>query len=201
MAFEIRLATPDDNQAIEELIFRAFEGMELEGRTETREHYLAHLLRNDPAYIPELDWVLMEDQRLFAHIMYSQAKIIHADLSETEVIVFGPLSIDPDHQQRGIGRQLIAESIYRAQTLGYQAIVITGHPAYYQALGFVPASHYGITFMDGSQSDALLAYEIVAGALTNKAGKWKYADVFDFAETDDVGFNVYQQEFVKKMGN
>ena len=57
----IRLAKTEDNQAIEKLIYRTFQPVVLEGRNGTREHYLAHLMRQDAAYIPELDWVILKN--------------------------------------------------------------------------------------------------------------------------------------------
>ncbi|MGO4937941.1 GNAT family N-acetyltransferase [Fundicoccus sp. Sow4_H7] len=179
----IRQAKAEDNQAIEELIYRTFQPVVLEGRTGTREHYLAHLMRQDAAYIPELDWLILKNEEPIGHIMYSHGDIIHNDQTKTPVIVFGPLSVDPNYQKQGIGKQLIAETIFKAQTLGHKAIIITGHPEYYQALGFVPA-------------DALLAYEIVPGALDNKAGRWQYAEVFNQAEIDQTGFEKYQNNFL-----
>ena len=53
----IRLERPDDYKTVERLTFAAFETMELPGRTRTNEHFLAHVLRTDEAFVPELDFV------------------------------------------------------------------------------------------------------------------------------------------------
>lgn len=46
------------------------------------EHYIPHVLRDDPAFVPELDLVMEKDSKLIGHVMYMRSEI-HADDGRT----------------------------------------------------------------------------------------------------------------------
>ncbi|NVD97902.1 GNAT family N-acetyltransferase [Massilia sp. BJB1822] len=48
----------------------------------------------------------------------------------------GPISVSPQHQQRGIGSQLMKAALAELQTLGAAGCVVLGDPAYYGRFGF-----------------------------------------------------------------
>jgi predicted N-acetyltransferase YhbS len=94
----------------------------------------------------------------------------------TEVLTFGPLTVKTDRQHAGIGRALVEHSFNEALRLGIMsgagkapAVVILGVPDYYPRLGFKRGSEFGLTFA-GYSFDALLAYELVPGALDGISG-------------------------------
>ncbi len=66
-------------------------------------------------------------------------------LEGEEVLLLGPLAVDPDHQGEGIGRALINEGLNRARMRGYGLVLLVGDPAYYGRFGFEPAAAHGIT--------------------------------------------------------
>jgi predicted N-acetyltransferase YhbS len=193
----IRLEQPNDYKAVEQLTFAAFETMELPGRTHTTEHFLAHLLRTDEGFVPELDFVAELDGEIAGNILYSKCKILRPDGAET-ALVFGPLGVKPELHGHGIGSLLVRRSLDRARELGYNtSVLITGHPDYYHRFGFVPAGNFNITTPDGASFDAFMALELVPGALGCLGGKWVCCNVFDTVENDDAAFVKYHEDFLR----
>ena len=196
----IRLERPDDYRAVERLTFAAFETMELPGRTHTNEHFLARLLREDEAFVPELDFVAELDGEIVSSIFYSKCKVIRPGGAETESLVFGPVSVKPELHGRGIGFTLIRRSLDRAGELGYTAVLIMGHPAYYQRFGFVPASKFNISLSDGTSPDAFMALELIPGALGRVGGTWVCCKAFNMCEDDTDAFAKYHENFLQSRG-
>ncbi|GHU47115.1 N-acetyltransferase [Spirochaetia bacterium] len=183
MMLRITLEQPDDYKAVERLTFAAFETMELPGRTGTNEHFLAHIMRDTEAFIPELDFIGTIDSEIVANIMYTKSKIVRPDGSETVTVTFGPVSVRPERQRSGFGGTIIRHSLDVARKLGYGAVIIVGHADYYPRFGFKPASAYNLTMPDGSVFDAFMALELRQGYLGTSGGKWYEDDIFHVDET------------------
>ena len=132
MSITLRLERPEDYRAVENLTREAFWGFM---SPTCDEHYLVHLLRAVPAFLPELDFVSEMDGELVGHVMYSRAKVVDDGGKETEVLTFGPLSVLPTYWHCGVGSALMRHSIRGAKQMGYRAIVFYGHPDYYPRFG------------------------------------------------------------------
>jgi predicted N-acetyltransferase YhbS len=193
----IRLERPNDYKIVERLTFAAFETMELPVRTHTNEHFLARLLRDDAAFVPELDFVAELDGEIVGNILYSKSKVLRPDSTEAEALVFGPISVKPEFHGQGIGSMLVRHSLDRARELGFTAVLITGHLGFYPRFGFVPASKFNITMPDGASFDAFMALELVPGALGCIGGKWVCCKAFDTVENDEAAFAKYHENFLK----
>lgn len=177
MKLTIRLETPEDYRAVEELTREAFWGC-MEHPTCDGEHLIVHRLRGLPAFVPELDFVAEAEGKIVGHVIYSRAKIVAADGREEGVLTFGPLSVLPGYQKKGVGSALMRHSIARARELGYRAILIYGHPDYYPRFGFQRAARYGVTTPKGDSFDSLMAMELYDGALDGLSGKFYEDEVF-----------------------
>jgi len=176
MNLTLRLEIPNDYRAVEELTREAFWGFT---HPTCDEHFLAHLLRNVRAFVPELDYVAETDGKLVGNIMYSKAKVIDNGGSEYEVLTFGPLSVLPECWHCGIGSALMHHTITEAKRLGYRAIVFYGHPDYYPRFGFRNAKAFNITTPDGKNFDALMAMPLYDGALDGISGAFYEDPVFN----------------------
>lgn len=139
----IRRETPSDYDAVEHLTREAFWNVYRPGCTE---HYVVHVLRKDPAFVPKLDLVMERNGQLIGHVMHMRAKITADDGRELPVMTFGPISIHPDFQRRGLGKRLLDESMERARELGAGALCIEGNIAFYGKSGFVVAGTKGIRY-------------------------------------------------------
>ena len=137
----IRLEKENDYRTVENLTRDAFWNIYQPG---CDEHFILHQFRNDPAFIPELDYVIEEEGELIAHIMYCHVHIQCDDGRKVPAILFGPISVSPDHQGKGYGSALIRFTLKRARELGYSAVVIEGNPAYYHRFGFQSSSCFGV---------------------------------------------------------
>ena len=166
-AFTIRLEQANDYRAVEELTREAFWNHHVPG---CDEHYLAHLLRKAPCFLPELDFVAQLDGRLVGNIMYTRAVLCADDGREHAVLSFGPVSVLPELQGKGVGSALIRHSLARAKELGHTAVFIYGDPDYYCRFGFMPAEKYLIGTQYNTYAAALQALELVPNALSNRAG-------------------------------
>ncbi|MDR1156681.1 MAG: N-acetyltransferase [Oscillospiraceae bacterium] len=195
----IRIERQADYEEVERLTFAAFETMEFPGQMYTNEHFLAHLLRGDPDFVPELDFVAEKNGEIVGNIMYSRCAIIRPDGTETEALVFGPVSVKPELHRQGVGTMLIEHSLNRAREFGYKAVLITGHPDYYRRFDFVPASAYGITTLDGKSFDAFMALELYEGYLGADGGKWKCCKAFDVCESDTSAFREFHRVFTGRI--
>ena len=117
----IRNETPADYQIVEEITRRAFYNLYVPG---CAEHYLVHIMRGHEDFIPELDFVIEEDEKIIGNIMYTKARLVDETGAEKEILTFGPVSIQPEYQRKGYGKKLMEYSFLRAVQLGYDAIVI-----------------------------------------------------------------------------
>jgi predicted N-acetyltransferase YhbS len=171
----LRLERTEDHRPVEELTREAFWGM---NHPSCDEHLLVHKLRKIPAFVPELDFVAEVDGMMVGNIMYSRAKVVDETGAEHEVLTFGPISVLPEYQGKGIGKALLEHTIAEARRLGYGAIVFYGHPDYYPRVGFRRAEESNITTASGKNVDALMAMPLYDGALDGISGRFYEDPVF-----------------------
>ena len=71
------------------------------------EHYLLHIMRDCPAFVPELDVVAVCDGKIVGNVVYMKS-VIRADNGNSyEVLSLGPISVLPEYQRKGIGVRMI----------------------------------------------------------------------------------------------
>lgn len=179
----------EDYRVVEELTREAFWNHYVPGCSE---HYLLHVIRNSDCFIGELDLVAETEGRIVGSIVYTKAAVIGDDGVSREVVTFGPISVLPAYQGKGIGGTLIETTKVMAAELGFQAILIYGDPAYYSRFGFVPAESFGIGTGDDQYAAALQAFELAPGVLSGMPGRFVEDEIFDIdpeaAEKFDKGF-------------
>lgn len=166
----IRKETAGDRAATERLTRDAFWNVYRPG---CLEHYVLHVLREDPAFVPELDLVLEKDGQLIGHIMYMRAAIQADDGREIPVMTFGPISIRPDLQRQDYGKLLLDDSMEKAKALGAGALCIEGNIDFYGKSGFVVAGTRGIRY-HGEPEASIVPYfllrELKPGFLNGVTG-------------------------------
>lgn len=139
----IRLETEKDYRAVENLTREAFWNVYKPGCSE---HYVLHVLRKDPDFVPELDFVMELDGALIGHVMFMRATIEADDGRSLPIMTFGPISIHPDYKRRGYGKRLLDYALERATEMGVGAICMEGNIDFYGKCGFVVASTRGIHY-------------------------------------------------------
>ena len=198
----IRRETPSDYDAVEHLTREAFWNVYRPGCTE---HYVVHVLRKDPAFVPELDLVMERNGQLIGHVMYMRAKITADDGRELPVMTFGPISIHPDFHRQGLGKRLLDESVERAKELGAGALCIEGNIAFYGKSGFVVAGTKGIRY-HGEPEQEMVPYfllkELQPGFLDGVTGVYHTPQGYYVDETkaEDFDRNFPPKEKLKLPG-
>jgi putative acetyltransferase len=186
MELVIRHENENDYRTVEELTREAFWNIHVPG---CDEHFCLHNLRNSPDYIPELDYVALDEGKIVGHILYSRAAIVDPQGIKKEVLCFGPISVWPVLQKKGIGSALINHSISAAKTMPYPAICIYGDPRYYGRFGFRCAEKFEIKTSDDKYAFALMALELKPNALSNISGRFIESPAFYADESEFIKFD------------
>ena len=122
--FIIRLENKEDYRATENLIREAFWNVYRPGCSE---HYVMHVLRDDPAFIPELDFVMEQDGKLIGQNMFMKTMINADDGRDIPVLTMGPIGITPELKRQGYGKKLLDFCLEKAAAMGFGAVLFEGN--------------------------------------------------------------------------
>lgn len=91
----------------------------------------------------------------------------------------GPMAIHPDWQGRGLGLQLLKESL-EILAESHQAgwVAVLGEPALYSKAGFAPASKFGLKCHYPVSPEYFMALELRPSALQGVSGYVRYHSAF-----------------------
>ncbi len=121
--------------------------------------------------------VAVLDTNIIGHIAFSPVEIA-SEKSSFGALTLAPVSVLPAHQNRGIGSQLVTAGLEECQRLGYEIVVLVGHPNYYPRFGFVPAYAEGIGCEFEVPDEAWMLAELKQGALAGRQGKVRFQPEF-----------------------
>ena len=192
MNITIRLEQPADYREIENLTREAFWNHYSPGCCE---HYLIHLMRDCPGFIPELDLVAEADGKIVGSAICMKGLVKRSDGTTVVVLSLGPLSVLPEYQRKGVGAKLIQRTREIAQELGYRAILLCGDPDYYTRQGFVPAQQYDIRTAENRYAAPLHVCELYDGALKYVQGCYFEDPVY---QIDEVAAEEFDRQFPQK---
>ena len=154
----IRLETKADYRATENLTREAFWNVYRPG---CMEHYVLHCYRSDPAFVPQLDFVMEREGELIGQVIYVRSEILCDDGTRLPILTFGPIGIAPAFKRQGYGKILLDYSMEKAKELGAGALAITGNILFYGKSGFVPAKTKGIRYADDPEASYFLIKELI----------------------------------------
>jgi len=180
---ELRLEEENDYKIVENLTREAFWNHHVPG---CDEHLLIHNLRKTKEFIKELDFVALYNKQIVGNIVYVKSKIINND-TKNDVLTFGPVSVLPEYQNKGIGSRLINHTINLSREMGFKGIIIYGDPEYYKKFGFVASKQYNITNKENKFPVALLVLELYPNALNGIEG------IFDEGKAYEVDKNELEE--------
>ena len=187
--FTFRFEEPKDYRTVENLIRESFWNVYRPGCSE---HYVIHVLRNDPAFVKELDFVMEQDGRLIGQNMFMRTIINADDGHDIPVLTMGPICITPELKRRGYGKAILDYSLEKAAALGYGAVLFEGNIGFYGKSGFDYARKFGIRYHDlpeGADDSFFLCRELIPGYLDGITGVYQtpkgyYVDDVDVEEFD-----------------
>lgn len=186
MEITIRKETTSDHHAVESVTREAFWNLYVPGCTE---HYLAHIMRSHQDFIEDLDFVAVVDGKIVGNIMYTKAWLVDEAGAEKEILCFGPLSVVPEYQRKGVGSALITHTVDILKRRGSPGVVILGDPHNYCKHGFKSSKDYKIGDGQGNFPYGMLALELVQGAFSGHTWKFKYSDVYNIDEKEAQDFD------------
>ena len=187
--FIIRLERKEDYRAVEELVRESFWNVYRPGCSE---HYVIHVLRDDPAFIKELDFVMEQGSRLIGQNMFMRTVVNADDGRDVDVLTMGPICIAPELKRQGYGKKLLDYSLEKAAEMGFGAVLFEGNIGFYGHSGFDYASRFGIRYHDlpeDADASFFLCRELIPGYLEGVTGVYQtprgyYVDDADVEEFD-----------------
>lgn len=185
----IRLENKEDYKAVENLIREAFWNVYRPGCSE---HYVMHVLRDDPAFIKELDYVMEKDGVLIGQNMFMRTIIEADDGRIIPVLTMGPIGITPTLKRHGYGKKILDYTLEKATHMGFGAVLFEGNINFYGKSGFDYARKFGIRYHDLPEdvdTSFFLCKELIPGYLNDVTGVYQtpkgyYVDDSDVEKFD-----------------
>ena len=194
----IRLERREEYRKVENLVREAFWNVYRPG---CLEHYVLNQLRDDEAFVPELDFVMEKSGQLIGQNMFMRANIKADDDREIPIMTMGPICIAPELKRKGYGKILLDYSLEKAAVLGCGAVCFEGNIDFYGKSGFTLASNFGIRYHglpEGEDASFFLCKELVPGYLNGITGEYAtprgYFVNEDEAEAFDKSFPYKKKE-------
>ena len=169
----IRLEKEEEYREVENLIRESFWNVYRPGCSE---HFVIHVLRDDPAFVRELDFVMEKDGVLIGHNMFMRTVINSDNGSDIDVLTMGPICITPHLKRNGYGKMLLDYSMEKAAEMGFGAVLFEGNIEFYGKSGFDYARRFGIRYHDlpeGADDSFFLCKELIQGYLDGITGVYQ----------------------------
>ena len=198
----IRLERKDEHREVENLVRESFWNVYRPG---CLEHYVLNQLRHDPAFVPELDFVMELNGDLIGQNMFMKAVIKADDGRDVPILTMGPICIANERKRKGYGKILLDYSLEQAAALGYGAVCFEGNIDFYGKSGFTYASEYGIRYHglpEEADASFFLCKELIPGYLNNITGEYSTPQGYfvDEAEAEEFDKQFPYKEKLKLPG-
>ena len=173
----IRLEEKSEYREVENLVRDSFWNIYRSG---CLEHYVINQLRNDPAFVPELDFVMYlkesdEEGKLIGQNMFMRTSIKADDGRNIPIMTMGPICIKNEYKRKGYGKILLDYSLEKAAKLGCGVVCFEGNIDFYGKSGFRPASEFNIRYHgleEGQDASFFLCKELILGYLNGITGEY-----------------------------
>ena len=168
----IRLERKEEYRETERLVRESFWNVYRPG---CLEHYVLNLLRNDPAFVPELDFVMEKDGQLIGQNIFVRANIKADSGRDIPILTMGPICIAPEFKRQGYGKILLDYSLGKAAELGFGAVCFEGNINFYGKSGFTFAREFGIRYHglpEDADSSFFLCKELTPEYLNGITGEY-----------------------------
>ena len=170
--YTIRLERKEEYREVENLVRESFWNVY---RLGCLEHYVLNQLRDDKAFVPQLDFVMEKDGRIIGQNIFVKAVIKADDGRDIPIMTMGPICIAPEFKRKGYGKILLDYSLEKAKDLGCGAVCFEGNIDFYGKSGFTFASYYGIRYHglpEGEDVSFFLCKELIPSYLEGITGEY-----------------------------
>ena len=168
----IRLEKIEERREVETLVRESFWNVYRPG---CLEHYVLNQLRNNPAFVPELNFVMEKDGRIIGQNVFMRASIKADDGRDIPIMTMGPICIANEYKRQGYGKKLLDYSLEKAVERGCGALCFEGDINFYGKSGFAFASRFGIRYHglpEGADASFFLCRELIPGYLEGITGEY-----------------------------
>ena len=191
----IRLERKEEQSETEALVRDSFWNVYRPG---CLEHYVLNQLRNDRAFVPELNFVMEKDGRIIGQNMFMNATVKADDGRDIPIATMGPICVADELKRQGYGKMLLDYSLEKAAEMGFGAICFEGNIGFYGKSGFTYASEFGIRYHglpEGADASFFLCKELVPGYLEGVTGEYAPPDGYF---VDEAEAEVFDRQFPPK---
>ena len=192
----IRSEKKEEYRKVENLVRESFWNVYKPGCSE---HYVLHVLRDDPAFVKELDFVMERDGMLIGQNVFMRTVINSDDGRDIPVLTMGPICIAPELKRRGYGKMLLDYSLEKAAEMGFGAVLFEGNIDFYGKSGFDYARRFGIRYHDlpeDADDSFFLCKELIPGYLDEVTGVYQTPQGY---YVDDADVDEFDKEFPPKQ--
>ena len=187
--YTIRSERAEEHRKVENLVRESFWNVYRPGCSE---HYVIHVLRDDPAFVKELDFVMEKGGELIGQNMFMKTVINADDGRDIPVLTMGPICITPELKRKGYGKKLLDYSLEEAAKLGYGAVLFEGNIDFYGKSGFDYARKFGIRYHDLPEDvddSFFLCRELIPGYLDGITGVYQTPQGYYVKDEDVEAFD------------
>lgn len=164
----IRDEKPSDIEKIWEVNVEAFETK--------AEAILVNTLRDSGC--PFISLVAETETKVVGHILFTAVEL-SGNKNKLKILGLAPMAVLSQYQNKGIGSKLVETGLERCKSLGYDAVVVLGHPNYYPKFGFVSSVKYGIKSEYNVSDEVFMILELTPDSLKHHEGVIKYHEAFN----------------------
>ena len=192
----IRSEKKEEYRKVENLVRESFWNVYKPGCSE---HYLLHVLRDDPAFVKELDFVMEKDGSLIGQNVFMRTVINSDDGRDIPVLTMGPICIAPELKRRGYGKMLLDYSLEKAAEMEFGAVLFEGNIDFYGKSGFDYARRFGIRYHDlpeDADDSFFVCKELKPGYLDEVTGVYQTPQGY---YVDDADVDEFDKEFPPKQ--
>lgn len=193
--YRIRLERKEDHRETETLVRESFWNVYRPG---CLEHFVLHELRADPAFVPQLNFVMEQGGRIIGQNLFMHAVINADDGREIPIMTMGPICICNELKRQGYGKILLDFSLAQAAAMGCGAVCFEGNIDFYGKSGFTYAREFGIRYHglpQGEDDSFFLCKELREGYLTGITGEYATPQGYF---VDEVAAEEFDKQFPPK---
>ncbi len=193
--YRIRLERKEDHRETETLVRESFWNVYRPG---CLEHFVLHELRADPAFVPQLNFVMEQGGRIIGQNLFMRAVINADDGREIPIMTMGPICICNALKGKGYGKILLDFSLEQAAAMGCGAVCFEGNIDFYGKSGFTYAREFGIRYHglpQGEDDSFFLCKELREGYLTGITGEYATPQGYF---VDEVAAEEFDKQFPPK---
>ena len=193
--YRIRLERKEDHRETETLVRESFWNVYRPG---CLEHFVLHELRADPAFVPQLNFVMEQGGRIIGQNLFMHAVINADDGREIPIMTMGPICICNELKRQGYGKILLDFSLEQAAAMGCGAVCFEGNIDFYGKSGFTYAREFGIRYHglpQGEDDSFFLCKELREGYLMGITGEYATPQGYF---VDEVAAEEFDKQFPPK---